>query len=119
MSDPLALLWWLLVAHAVADFALQNSDMAKGKNRNRPIDPATIPPGQTAQRVWPYFLTSHAVIHGGAVSLATGVWWLGVCEAVAHWWIDFGKCDGVYGIHVDQALHIACKLVWWGVVLWM
>jgi len=106
-------LWWLIVGHCIADFWAQSPDMAKGKNRHRVIDPASLPPGQTLQRVWPYFLTAHAVIHGAAVAAITGNVWLGLAETAAHWVIDFSKCEGWFGIHVDQALHGACKIAWW------
>lgn len=113
----MSILWWLLVGHAVADFALQSEAMAKGKNRNRKPDFAQVPPGAKYQPTWHYWLTSHALIHGGAVALATGIWWIGLLEAVAHWIIDFGKCENLYGIHVDQALHISCKIAWFALVL--
>lgn len=109
----LEMLWWLVVGHFVADFWAQSPDIAKGKNRHRVIDPASIPPGQKIQRVWPYFLTAHAVMQGAAVALITGNVWLGLAETAAHWGIDFMKCDGYYGIHTDQALHGACKILWW------
>lgn len=106
------LLFHLIAGHALADFALQSDAMAVGKNRNRPVDPAKIPPGQKPQTVWPYWLASHALIHGLVVSLITGVWWLGALEAVVHFCIDFAKCESWTGIHTDQALHVACKVLW-------
>ena len=39
--EALTLLFWLLVGHAMADFPLQSSKMAEGKNRNREIQPDT------------------------------------------------------------------------------
>ena len=105
-------LFYLIVGHALADFALQSGDMAKGKNRNIFVDPLGLPPGQKPMVIWPYWLTSHALIHGGAVSLITGIWWLGLLEFVVHWGIDFAKCENWTGIHTDQALHVVCKLVW-------
>ena len=112
----LSLLFYLLVGHGLCDFALQSDAMAKGKNRNRRIDPSQIPPGQKTMVIWPYWLTSHALIHGGAVSLITGIWWLGLIETGVHWVIDFAKCESWTGIHTDQGLHVACKLVWWVLV---
>jgi len=108
-------LFFLLVGHAVADFALQSDAMAKGKNRNRKIDLTKIPPEQKVMTVWPYWLTSHALIHGGVVALITGIWWLGLLEAGIHWCIDFAKCENWTGIHTDQGLHIACKFLWWSI----
>lgn len=111
------LLFKLLVGHALADFALQTDWIAKNKNRHAipgGYDPKIHGPLQT---IWPYVLTSHALIHGAFVFLATGRIELGIAETMAHWMIDFGKCEKWYGIHIDQALHIFCKLLWWGFVL--
>lgn len=102
----------LIVAHFWADFVFQSDAMAKGKNRNRPVDPNLLPPGQKVQTVWPYYLTAHAVIHGSLVTLVTGTIWVGIAEIVAHWIIDFGKCENWYGIHQDQALHLLCKIIY-------
>lgn len=103
-------LFLLFVGHALADFALQSSDMAKGKNRNRRTEP---PPGARYQPTWYYWLSAHGLIHGGMVYLVTGSVLLGALETLAHMAIDFGKCENWYGIHTDQGLHIACKFLWW------
>lgn len=104
------MLWWLLVGHAVADFWAQSDALAQMKNRNRPN--TRVPPGQKPQVMWPYALSAHALMHGAAVSLITGSVVLGLAETGAHWCIDFGKCENWYGIHLDQALHLACKVLW-------
>lgn len=39
-------------------------------------------------------------------------WEAFVCESAAHAIIDFGKCEKLYGTGVDQALHLACKILW-------
>lgn len=106
------LFFWLITGHALADFALQTPPMASGKNRHRKVDPIDIPPGQRVQVVWPYWLTSHALIHAGMVALITGSAALGLAEGVLHWVIDFAKCESWTGIHEDQALHVLCKLAW-------
>lgn len=111
-----ALLFQLLAGHALADFALQSEVMARGKNRNVIIDPARIPPGHVAQTVWPYWLVSHALVHGLVVSVVTGVWWLGLAETVLHFGIDFIKTESWTTVHADQALHVGCKLIWWGML---
>lgn len=110
----LSMIFWLIVGHMMADMALQSDTMSKGKNRHRKSD--YIPEGQKYVACWPYFLCSHAMIHGGAVALVTGSVLLGTLEAMTHWVIDFFKCDNVYNPHVDQALHGLCKIVW--IVLW-
>lgn len=100
----------LVAGHFFADYVFQSDYMARGKNRNRP--PENVPPGQRVMTVWPYILTAHAGVHGTIVGLITGVWWLGLAEAVCHWLIDFGKCENWYGIHFDQGMHFFLKLVW-------
>jgi hypothetical protein len=101
----------MLVGHAVMDFWAQSDALAKMKNRHR--DPAAFaPPGQKPQQMWFYALTAHALMHGAAVWFITGSVWLFLAETVAHWIIDFGKCDNWYGIHADQTMHIVCKLAW-------
>lgn len=97
----------LLTAHAFADYAGQGDFMAAGKNRAKPI------PGVP----WWQLLGAHAVIHGGLVSLITGVWWLGAAEAVIHAITDDAKCIGRIGYNTDQAIHVACKFLWAGIAL--
>jgi hypothetical protein len=96
------LLLTLLAFHLVADYPLQGDAIATGKNRQ--IDPAKfgVP--------WYYWMASHAATHAVAVGIATGSVWLGTAEFLAHFAIDFGKCEKKYGIHVDQALHALCKV---------
>jgi hypothetical protein len=97
--------FWLLVGHAVADFPLQAGPMAVEKCRRSASDlQRTVP--------WFYWLTAHALIHGGAVFFVTGSLFLALLETVVHWLIDFAKCEGLFGIHVDQALHVGCKVLW-------
>ena len=97
--------FWLLVGHAVADFPLQAGPMAVEKCRRSASDlQRTVP--------WFYWLSAHALIHGGAVFFVTGSLFLGTLETVVHWLIDFAKCEGWFGIHVDQALHVGCKVLW-------
>lgn len=102
--------FWLLVGHALADFPLQGDFIARGKNRH--VKPTYIPPGQTPQTIWPYCLSAHALIHAGFVAAITGSFALGLAELVLHWLIDFAKCESWTGIHSDQALHVACKILW-------
>lgn len=116
----LTLLFWLLVGHALADYPLQGDFIAKAKNHRSPI------PGVP----WMHGLLWHAVIHGGAVALATGSVALGCAEIAAHTAIDFAKSEGLFyrrslapwypdnpskaafGFHVDQLLHVVCKVLW-------
>lgn len=93
----------LVFGHALADYPVQASWIATTKNHRKP-HPSGYP--------WYHSLTAHAVIHGGFVGVITGYLWLGFAEFVAHWIIDFLKSDERFGVDVDQALHIACKVVW-------
>ena len=99
----------LIIGHAIADFWAQSDALARMKNRHRETTP---PPGQIPMMVWPYALTAHALMHGAVVWAITGNVWLCAAEIVAHWMIDLGKCEKRYGIHVDQAAHLLCKLFW-------
>lgn len=95
-------LCWMIVAHAVCDYPLQGDFLSRAKNRFAPL------PGVP----WYQAMGAHVVIHGGAVALLTGVWWLGVLEIVAHAVIDDRKCAGRLTFNQDQFLHIVCKFSW-------
>lgn len=100
----------LLIAHALCDFSLQSDAMAKGKNRNR--KPNYIPEEQKYIPCWGYWLTAHALISGGGVWLITGKWYWGLAEIIAHWIIDFLKCDNKTNPNQDQLLHFCCRIVY-------
>jgi hypothetical protein len=109
-----ALLFFLIAAHALMDYSLQNDAMAvcKCRKSGNPLA-ASVP--------WYYWLTSHALLHGSAVGIVfhwMGFDWsvvavIATAEAVIHWFVDFGKCEKLYSLHVDQTIHILCKLAWW------
>lgn len=90
----------LMVGHAVADYALQAKWLAETKRR------ANNPDG------WWLALGAHALIHGGAVALILGSPLLGFFEFLAHFCIDFGRCEGKYSYKIDQLLHVLCKILW-------
>ena len=102
--SPLEMFAALVVAHMLCDYPLQGDFLAKAKNHTAPL------PGVP----WWQALGAHSVIHGGAVWLITGVWWLGLAEVVAHAVTDFAKCNRHFGFTVDQFLHIVFKAVWVG-----
>lgn len=123
MAQILTMFWWLVVGHAVGDFVVQGETMAMGKSRHRPPPPLPSALTQGPERgpffpPWYYWLTAHALVHGGIAGLATQSVGVGMAEALAHWAIDFGKCEGWYGFHVDQALHIVCKAAWVLLLTW-
>lgn len=94
---PLAM---LIMVHFICDYPLQGDFLAKAKNRMAEI------PGVP----WRWAMGAHVAIHGGAVYLVTGYWWLGVMEVVYHWLIDDAKCRGEITFHQDQCLHLLCKV---------
>lgn len=95
----------LLFGHSLADFALQSSEFQKKKYIKH------------NKETWMYNLSAHSIIHGGFVGFFTGSLFLSLLETVAHWVIDFGRMEGKYSVHVDQALHIACKVLWVGMLM--
>ncbi len=104
----IAVFFWMLVGHALGDFALQTEWMVQNKGPRKRLR-ATA---EQRDLIWTHVLTAHALIHGGAVALATGMVWLGVLETIAHWFIDYGKSKRLYGFHVDQFMHLGCKVIW-------
>jgi hypothetical protein len=103
-------LFLLMVGHAVVDFALQSDTLAREKSRHSESELQKHVP-------WYYWLTAHALMHGGVVSLITGSVILGMLETISHWLIDFMKCEGYIDIHQDQFAHFLCKIAW--VAFWL
>lgn len=95
----------LVLGHFIADYVFQTDFIAKFKcpNSNGPIP-------------WYYVMTAHVATHTVAVYLITGSLFLGVLEFVAHYITDVLKCLGVINIHTDQFIHIACKILWCGIL---
>ena len=92
----------LIAGHAVADYPLQGDFLSRAKNHKAPIQ--GVP--------WYQALLAHAAIQAGMVGIITGSMWLGLAEFMAHVLIDYAKCDGRISFNQDQALHVACKVVW-------
>lgn len=115
-------LFILLFLHALADFTLQTDVMAKGKNRKGEIksyehwvnilgrDPKRF------KKCWFYWLSAHALIHGGLIGLIFGNWYIALIEVCAHWIIDFIKCEEKLNPHQDQFCHLIFRIIY-GVLL--
>ncbi|MEZ2128895.1 MULTISPECIES: DUF3307 domain-containing protein [unclassified Sinorhizobium] len=97
MESILTIALMLLAAHWVFDYPLQGEFLANAK-RSGPL------------RV--YHLIAHAGMQGAGVALVTGNIWLGLLEWLAHAVIDEAKVRGKTTLAQDQALHIACKVLW-------
>jgi len=100
-----------LCGHALGDFALQGDWVARYKDRHA-HDTVTEDQAATAQVIWPWLMSAHALQHGLLVYLVSQNTTLGFLESIAHWITDFGKCEKWYGFHFDQFIHIGWKLVW-------
>lgn len=98
-------LFYLLAAHALADYALQSEYVARAKNPNYQRKSEGEP-------YWWMVLGAHSMIHGGLVGLVTGMWMLGAAEAVVHAYTDYLKCKGRIGILTDQVVHVGAKVLW-------
>jgi hypothetical protein len=108
------LLFMLLAAHVFADFVFQTDIMAKLKNRHN--KPEWLPQGQKYVPCWPYWLTAHAFVHATLVFYVTHSFACALVELIAHWCIDYAKCEGRTNPHQDQLLHVICKLLYWIVI---
>ena len=90
----------LLIAHAITDVFLQSERMEVRKTP------------QGGNEHWFYWMLAHSLMNGLGVWIATGLMGLGITETVTHFAIDTGKCEKLYGVHIDQLLHLGTKLVW-------
>jgi len=109
------LIFWLFVGHSLGDFALQTDWMARFKSRH------AVLPSSASKRpdlIWMHVLAAHSGIHGGLVAIVTGNWLLGLAEFVIHFAIDYFKCEGKFGFHTDQFLHLSCKVLWIVYLVW-
>lgn len=112
----MTLLLALIAGHYLADFPLQTDIIAKNKGK------------VFRESIGFHCLTAHAAIHGLVAGVVSEALPVAVAVGVSHWLIDFGKswegwpenwritngarwagnptARGLYGINVDQALHI-------------
>lgn len=109
------MLFLLLSGHFLCDYPLQGDFIGKFKNRNLKREPhintgIPIP--------WWHLMTAHSFIHAGSVLLITGRIELAVFELVAHFIIDCLKCEGYTDIHIDQMLHVLCKIGYVVATMW-
>lgn len=109
MAVFISTMFWLSAGHALADFPLQTDFLAGTKRRSDP---------RGAHGFWFFALSAHALIHAACVAIATGSVLLGLAEFIAHWLIDFAKCEAKIGRVVDQVLHFACKIAWALILVW-
>jgi len=102
----MATLLLLLFAHALEDYPLQGDFIAKNKSKHSPK------PFPNEPHPWAIVLTAHCLIHSGLVLIITGSLWLALTELILHWVIDYYKNENKITFQIDQALHVACKVVY-------
>jgi hypothetical protein len=102
------LLFLLVCAHALADYPLQGPFLSEAKNRNTAL----------GKLFWPHALFAHSMIHGGFVYMLTGSLWMACAEVVIHGVTDWLKCENRISLNTDQAIHIACKVLWALLAAW-
>jgi Protein of unknown function (DUF3307) len=108
-------LFLFLVGHAICDFVLQGEVMGSAKSRRSGFA-AGRGPGFPP---WYYWLAAHALTHGGAVFLIARSVPLAALETLLHAGIDHLKCEERISIHQDQALHVACKVLYVALAPWL
>ena len=101
----------LLIAHALFDYPLQGDFLSKNKNRHYKDE------NNNVKGLWIHCLTSHSILHAGSVWLITGSFIIGIMEFVLHWIIDFLKCEGITNFHIDQFLHVLCRILY-VIIIW-
>ncbi|QIG70802.1 DUF3307 domain-containing protein [Rhizobium phage RHph_I1_18] len=109
ISEYYLMIFALMIGHAIADYPGQGDFMARGKNCKEPI------PGVP----WYTVLFNHSLIHAGFVWVITTSPILALCELTAHFAIDYGKCRFKLSFNLDQMLHLACKVLWAFIAVYM
>jgi len=96
-------LFWLIVGHFAMDYPFQGDTTAIQKSPlcNNPLS-KLVP--------WYYWMTAHCLMQAGVVMLVTGSIKFALFEFVVHFVTDYTKCRNWISIHLDQGIHLACKL---------
>lgn len=72
-----------------------------------------LPNGQKFVNCWFYWMSAHALIHGGIIALVfPEFWYLGLIEVIIHFIIDFMKCQNKLNPHQDQFLHFIFRIMY-------
>ena len=92
----------LIFAHFLMDYPLQGDFIGRFKNRH--VKSVGVP--------WYHLMIAHAWMHAGAVMFITDNPIFALIELIVHFFTDCAKCEGWINIHVDQAIHIGCKIAY-------
>lgn len=93
----------LIFTHYLCDFSLQNDFVAKFKARG-------------SAPFWYHVMTGHCAVQALGVLLVTKNTNLACAEFIAHFVIDYFKCEKKLTFNQDQGLHLICKVIWWGLM---
>jgi len=99
----LELLLLLVLGHLVCDYVLQTDTIAVGKSSLVGHAHLGVP--------WWYWMAAHAATHSLYVYALTNSALACVFEFLCHFVIDHLKCCKYFNLHVDQLLHVLCKLL--------
>jgi hypothetical protein len=124
LFDPLPLSWpggvqlffAFAILHALADYPLQGTFLASAKIPGADLS-VFFGNSRPPRFLWVHALTAHSLIHAGGVWILCGSPILAFAEFFLHWIIDYLKCIGKTNLHVDQAIHLVCKLAYTIVLL--
>lgn len=109
MEQYFVMLFTLMFAHFLGDFAFQNDFVAKAKN-----------PKLSSKEIWPIVMLAHCMIHAGMVLIITRSLMAAMVVLVLHYIVDYYKCMGLFGTRyafaIDQGLHIGLIAVIAGIV---
>ena len=103
--NKLSLVFYLLAAHALTDYAWQSEFIATYKDPLKTTGRDKVGP-------WWWSMAAHGLINGLGVSLVTGSLWLGIAETILHSVTDTLKCVHRINTWTDQSVHLASKVVW-------
>jgi hypothetical protein len=101
------ILFLLLAAHAICDYALQGDFMSKAKNHKLMPD------------IWWMVLPSHSLIQAAGVFVILGSFKFTMIELFSHMIIDYLKCDNRFSYAADQFLHVCFRVAYLVGFLWL
>lgn len=108
-SPRYEILFLLIAAHAICDYALQGDFMSKAKSHKTDI----------GRGIWWMVLPSHALIQAAGVFILLGSFKFAVIEFFSHMIIDYLKCDNQFSYFWDQFLHICFRVAYLVGFIWL
>ena len=105
-NSNLSQLFYLLCAHALADYVFQTPKLGRLKQKNyRGKDRKIYGP-------WWWSMTAHALVNGFFVGYIMHWWVIGLLETAVHFGLDTMKSEKKIDRDQDQLGHLISKVVW-------